>query len=103
MSTAKVGEHIPSAFLILTISLFKSIKNKHDVYKRKDCMKKFCKSLGEHASKIIDFKKKQMKLLTNEKQESYENAKICYICKEKFKDKYAKDKKYRKVGTIVII
>ena len=44
-----------------------------------------------------------MKLLTNEKQESYENAKICYICKEKFKDKYAKDKKYRKVGTIVII
>ena len=25
-----------------------------------------------------------MKLLTNKKQESIENAKICYICKEKF-------------------
>ena len=37
-----------------------------------------------------------MRLLTNEQQESYENAKICYICKEEIKDKHAKDKKYRK-------
>ena len=29
--------------------------------------------------KIINFKKKKMKLLTKEHQESYENAKICYI------------------------
>ena len=35
-----------------------------------------------------------MKLLTNEQQKSYENAKTCYICKERFEDKYAKDKKY---------
>ena len=35
-----------------------------------------------------------MKLLTKEQQESYENAKICYIYKEKFEDKYAIDKKY---------
>ena len=38
-----------------------------------------------------------MKLLTKEQQESYENAKICYICKEKFENKYLKDKKYCKV------
>ena len=38
-----------------------------------------------------------MKLLTKEQQESYQNAKICYICKEKFEDKYAKDRKYCKV------
>ena len=38
-----------------------------------------------------------MKLLTKEQQESYENANIYYICKEIFKNKYAKDKKYRKV------
>ena len=38
-----------------------------------------------------------MKLLTKEQQESYENAKIGYICKEKFENKYLKDKKYRKV------
>ena len=38
-----------------------------------------------------------MKLLTKEQQESYENAKICYICKEKFENKYVKDIKYCKV------
>ena len=31
--------------------------------------------------KIIEFKKKKMKLLIKGQQESYENAKICYICK----------------------
>ena len=44
--------------------------------------------------KIINFKKKKMKLLTKERQESYKNAKICYICKEKFEKKYFKDTKY---------
>ena len=38
-----------------------------------------------------------MELLINEQQNSYQNSKICYICKEKFKNKYVKDKKYRKV------
>ena len=33
-----------------------------------------------------------MTLLTNEQQESYENAKIYYICQEKFEDKCTKDK-----------
>ena len=38
-----------------------------------------------------------MNSLTKEQQESYENSKICYICKEKFENKYLKDKKYRKI------
>ena len=59
-------------------------------------MKKFCEFLKEHAIKIINFKKKKMKLLTKEQHESYENAKICYICKEKFVNKYLKDTKWRK-------
>ena len=32
-----------------------------------------------------------MKLLAKEHQESNENAKVCYICKEKFENKYLKD------------
>ena len=32
-------------------------------------MKTFCESIGEHAIKIINFKKKKMKLLTNEQQD----------------------------------
>ena len=59
-------------------------------------MKIFCEFLREHAMKIINFKKNKMKLLTKGQQESYENAKICYIYKEKIENKYLKDKKYRK-------
>ena len=33
-----------------------------------------------------------MKLLTKEQQKSYENAKICYICKEKLENRYSRDK-----------
>ena len=60
-------------------------------------MKKFGEFLREHAVDIITSKKKKMKLLTKELQESYENAKICYICKEKFENKDVKYKNYRKV------
>ena len=38
-----------------------------------------------------------MQLLTKEQQESYENAKLCYNCKEKFENRYFKDKKYDEV------
>ena len=31
-STTKIGKHIASGFSISTISSFKTIKNKHDVY-----------------------------------------------------------------------
>ena len=41
--------------------------------------------------KRINFKKKTTELLTKEQQESYENAKLCYICKEKFENKYLRD------------
>ena len=38
-----------------------------------------------------------MKLLTKEQLQLYENTKICYICKEKFENKYLKDKKCCKI------
>ena len=37
-------------------------------------MKKFCEFLREQATKVIDFKKKKIKLLTNKQQKLYENA-----------------------------
>ena len=65
-------------------------------------MKKFCELSREHATEIINFKKEKIKLLTNEQQKPYENAKICYICKEKIEDLHAKDKNIIKLGTIVV-
>ena len=38
-----------------------------------------------------------MKFLITEQQKSYQNAKIWYICQEKWENKYMRDKKYRKV------
>ena len=40
---------------------------------------------------------KKLVLKRKEQQESYVNAKICYICQEKIENKYLKDKKYRKL------
>ena len=51
--TTKLGERFPSGFSMSTMSSFKSIENKHDVYRCKDCVKKFCESLREHTMKII--------------------------------------------------
>ena len=47
--------------------------------------------------KIINFKKKKMKLLIKEQHESHENAKICIFVKINLKKKYLKGKRYRKV------
>ena len=92
-STTKASKHIPSLFLMSTIWSFHGIENKDDAYRGKDCVERFCEFLREHVMKIINFKKKKMKLLTKEQQESYENAKICYICQEEFENKCFKNKR----------
>ena len=82
-SATKVSKHIPSDFLTSITSSFKSIENKHDIYRGKDCMKKFYESLRGGLLRIINFKKKNVKLLTKEQQQSYKNAKLSYIRKKK--------------------
>ena len=41
------------------ISSFRSIENKHDIYRGKDCIETFCEFLRQHAMKMINFKKKK--------------------------------------------
>ena len=41
LSTKKVSKYTPSSFSMSTISSFKSIENKHDVYRGIDCMENF--------------------------------------------------------------
>ena len=46
-------------------------------------MKRFCKDLKDHATKIIDFKKKKTMIpLTKQEQDNYNKENICYICKK---------------------
>ena len=40
-SATKIGEHIPRGYSMSTIWVFDDIENKHALYCREDCMKKF--------------------------------------------------------------
>ena len=93
-STTEINRHIPSGYSIFSHFSFDQTKNKLNYYRGKDCMKKFCKDLREHATKIINYEKKKMIPLTTEEKIHYNEQEICYICKKGF-DK--SNKKHYKV------
>ena len=63
-STTKINKHTPSSYSLFTHCSFDTTKNKLDYYRRKNCIKNFCLDLKEHATKIIDYEKKEMIPLT---------------------------------------
>ena len=58
-STTKINKHTPSGYSLFTHCSFDKTKNKLDYYRGEDNMKKFCKDLREHATKIINYEKKR--------------------------------------------
>ena len=93
-STTEINKHTPSGYSKFTSCSFDESKNKLNYYRGKDCMKKFCKDLREHAMKIINYEKKKIVPLTTKEEICYNKQKICYICKKEF-DK--SDRKHHKV------
>ena len=59
-------------------------------------MKNFCLDVREHATKIINYEKKEMIPLTEEEKNWHNMQKVCHICKKVFSTDYNK-KKYHKV------
>ena len=47
-------------------------------------MKRFCKNLREHATKIINFEKKKLIALTTKEEIYHNKQKICYMCEKEF-------------------
>ena len=92
-STTKINKHTPSGYSLFTHCSFDKAKNKLDYYRGKDCMKRFCKDLRTHATKIINYETKKMIPLTIKEKIHYNEQEICYICKKEF-DKNNK-KKYK--------
>ena len=82
--TTKIIKHTPSGYFIFTSCSFDESKNKLNYYRRKACMEKFCKDLRIHATKIINYEKKKIIPLTPEEKISYNDQKVCYICKKEF-------------------
>ena len=65
-------------------------------------MKKFCELSREHITKLINFKKKKMKLLTKEQQESYKKENFLIFVKKKLKINIRKIRNTVKIKIIVI-
>ena len=83
-STTKINKHTPPGYSIFTSCSFDESKNKLNYYRGKDCIKKFCKDLKKHATRIINHEKKKIIPLTKEEKINYNDQKVCYICKKEF-------------------
>ena len=59
-STTKINKHTASVYSLFRYCSFNTTKNKLDYYRVKNCMKNFCVDLREHATKIINYEKKEM-------------------------------------------
>ena len=95
-STTKINKHIPSGYSSFAHCSFDRTKNKLDYYRGKNCMKNFCLDLREHATKIINYEKKEMIPLTKKEEKKHNKQEVCYICKKGFSTDNS-NKKYHKV------
>ena len=73
-STTEINKHTPSGYSLFTLCSFDETKNKLDYYRGEDCIKKFCKDLRQHATKIINYEKKDMIPLTKKEEENHNNV-----------------------------
>ena len=76
-ATTKINKHTSSGYSIFTHSSFDKSKSKLNYYRGEDCMTKFCKDLREHATKIINYEKRDMIPLTKKEEENYNSQKVC--------------------------
>ena len=95
-STTEINKHTPSGYSLFTHCSFDKTKNKLDYCRGDSCMEKFCQDLGEHATKIINYEKKDMIPLTKKEEKYHNKQKVCYICKKEFNTDDS-DKKHHKV------
>ena len=75
------------------VSPFKRTENKHDVYRGKNCMKKFCESLRDHGMETINFKIVGIMLI---------GKSLLYLLGKKLKINMLKIKNMARLGTIAI-
>ena len=58
-SNTKINKHTPSAYSLFTHCSFDKERNNLSHYRGGDSIKKFCKDLREHTTKIINYEKKK--------------------------------------------
>ena len=81
-STTEINKHTPSGYSLFTHCSFNEERKKLSYYRGEDCMKKFCKDLRKHATKIIDCENKEKIPLTKKEEKKHDKKKVCYIWKK---------------------
>ena len=84
LSSTKINKHTPSGYSLFTHCSFDTTKNKLDYYRGKNSMKNFFLDLREHATKKINYEKKEMIPLTKKEEKKHNKEKLCHICKKRF-------------------
>ena len=74
-STTKINKHISTGYSLFTRSSFDTIENKLDYYRDEDFMNKFCEDLKKHATRIINYGKKEMIPLIKKKEKKHNKQK----------------------------
>ena len=82
-STNKINKHTPSGYSFFTHCSFDTTKDKRDYYRGKNCMENFCLDLREHATKIINYEKKEMIPLLKREEKKHNKQEVCNICKKR--------------------
>ena len=95
-STTKINKHTASGYSFFTHFSVDTAKNKLDYYRGENCMINFCLDLKEHATKIINYEKKEMIPLRKKEKKMHNKQKVCYMCKKRFSTD-DNSKKYHKV------
>ena len=85
--------HEPCGYSLDLVSSFDSKQNKHNFYRGKDCIKRFCSDLKELATKTINYEKEKSK-----RNVTYIKKSFVMIKMKKINLKYTK-----KLEIIVII
>ena len=76
--------HQPWGYSLDLASSFDSKENKHNFYRERDCIKKFCHDVKELATKIINYEEKEMIPLMDYENKFYEKQKECHVCQKEF-------------------
>ena len=53
-------------------------------HRKKDCLSKLCKELGEKATELFNTEKLPMTLLTHKQQKKHNESDKCHVCKKEF-------------------
>ena len=104
--TERKAKHEPSGYALRLSSSFNSKEYKHNFYRAKDCIKRFCSDLKEFGTKIIYYEEKEIIPLADNENRSYEKQRKCHVRQKGFfmtKMKKGNLKHTKKLEFIVII